>query len=163
MIITYNQVRAYAVQILGSLTDSELILLLNSLINIIKFEPFFDNALTRFLLRRSICNPEKVGHAFYWLLKSDLLANPSLHRFEIILKYLLTSIGPYKNLLLQQEKFLNDLEDVVTSVNEPSDNSITQRTATMREKLVEIAIPYALSLPINSDIKISRILVNKCQ
>ena len=50
----------------------------------LKAEPFHDSALARFLLRRSIANPARVGHCFYWALAADCHIKGCAHRFELL-------------------------------------------------------------------------------
>lgn len=50
---------------------------------VLKFEPYHDCPLTRFLLRRAIRN-KRIGHYLYWYLKSEL-NNPQVsERFGTI-------------------------------------------------------------------------------
>lgn len=75
------RVRAYAVQLLGSLSDEELHSFLLQLVQLIKFEPFTDGALVRFLLRRALGNPELIGHTFFWYLKAEMHVKEVAARF----------------------------------------------------------------------------------
>ena len=75
------RVRAYAVQLLGSLSDDELHSFLLQLVQLIKFEPFVDGALVRFLLRRALGNPELIGHTFFWYLKAEMHVKEVSSRF----------------------------------------------------------------------------------
>ena len=60
------RLRAYAVQLLDQLDDDTLALYLLQLVQCIKFEPYHDSPLVRFLLRRALANPYQVGHPFFW-------------------------------------------------------------------------------------------------
>ena len=75
------RVRAYAVQLLGSLADEELHAFLLQLVQLLKFEPFFDGALIRFLLRRALGNPETIGHTFFWYLRAEMHVKEVSARF----------------------------------------------------------------------------------
>ncbi len=64
-------VRVFAVQHLASLSDDELLGLLLQLTQILQAEPFLDCALSRYLLRRAISSPEKIGCKLFWFLKAE--------------------------------------------------------------------------------------------
>eukprot|EP00605_Chrysophyceae_sp_TOSAG23-4_P000889 GSChrysophyteH1.ASY1.ANO1.980.1 assembled CDS len=65
-----SKIRAYAVvQLLKGLSDAEVAAMLLPLMGALKFERHLDTALARFLIRRSIENPEVIGIPFYWHLK----------------------------------------------------------------------------------------------
>ena len=39
---------------------------------VLKFEPFHDSSLARFLLRRALVNTNILGHVLFWLLRSEM-------------------------------------------------------------------------------------------
>ena len=47
------------------------------LVQVLKFEPAHDTALCRFLLRRSLLNPQIVGHSLYWMLFTEKVGKGS--------------------------------------------------------------------------------------
>lgn len=66
------KVRAYAVSCLGSLDDTTLAGYMLQLTQVLKYEPFVDSALTRFLLRRTLLNTRILGHIFFWFLTAEM-------------------------------------------------------------------------------------------
>ena len=58
--------RAHAVQCLEELTDDQLKVFVLQLTQTLKFEPFHDSALARFLLRRALAAPSTIGHMLFW-------------------------------------------------------------------------------------------------
>lgn len=90
------RVRAYAVQCLGTLTDEELRKYLLQLTQTLKFEPFHDSALARFLLRRALSNPTLIGHIFFWLLKAEMHVDVVRERFGVILDLYLRNCGTHR-------------------------------------------------------------------
>ena len=63
------KVRQFAVRCLEHLLiDDKLAQFLLQLVQVLRFEPYLDNSLTRFLLRRALLN-QSVGHFFFWHLK----------------------------------------------------------------------------------------------
>jgi phosphatidylinositol-4,5-bisphosphate 3-kinase len=63
-----SRVREYAVQRLESLTNDELQDYLLQLVQVLKYEPYHDSPLARFLLRHAL-GSRSIGHSFFWLLK----------------------------------------------------------------------------------------------
>lgn len=73
-------VRAYAVAALEALQNDDLLPYLLQLVQVLKYEPYHDSALARFLLRRALGNTI-VGHQLVWFLRSEL------HVADIALRY----------------------------------------------------------------------------
>ena len=65
------KLRAYAVRCLDAFNDYEMSQVMLQLVQVLKFEPAHDTALCRFLLRRSLLNPQIVGHSLYWMLFTE--------------------------------------------------------------------------------------------
>jgi len=65
-------VRNYAVTRLEELNDATLMDFLLQMCQALKFEPYLENSLSTFLLRRALRN-RIVGHHFFWYLKVKLL------------------------------------------------------------------------------------------
>ena len=64
------------------------------LVQTLKFEPYLDNPLSHLLLRRSLLN-KKIGHFFFWHLKSEM-STPSLTvRFGLLLEAFCRGLGPH--------------------------------------------------------------------
>ncbi len=64
--------RAFAVTCLESLPDEQLEVYMLQLVQVLKFEPFHDSSLARFLLRRALVNTNILGHVLFWLLRSEM-------------------------------------------------------------------------------------------
>jgi len=92
-----NFVRSYALNWLDKkITDEQLYQYLLQLVQVLKYEPYFDNNLTRFLIRKSLFN-RKIGHYFFWHIKAEI-NDPSYEmRFSLILEAYCRGIG--ENLL----------------------------------------------------------------
>jgi phosphatidylinositol-4,5-bisphosphate 3-kinase len=65
-------VRAYAVGRIDTLSDSHILNVLLQLVQVLKYEPYLDSALARFLLRRAL-NNRLIGHHFFWFLRVRVL------------------------------------------------------------------------------------------
>jgi hypothetical protein len=66
------QMRAFAVACLEGLTDDQLAVYMLQLVQVLKYEPFHDSSLARFLLRRCLVNTRILGHVLFWHLKSEM-------------------------------------------------------------------------------------------
>ena len=69
LLFTSPIIRKYAVSRLKHLSNNELFLYLLQLVQAVKVEPYHDSALARFLIDRSVANPDRIGHFFFWYLK----------------------------------------------------------------------------------------------
>lgn len=76
-------VRAFAVKHLESLSDSELLDFLLQLVQALKYEPYLDNALSRFLLKRAL-RSKVVGHYFFWYLRVSQRANTLILTYHLV-------------------------------------------------------------------------------
>ena len=82
--------RAYAVHCLEKLDDEELSQYLLQLCQVLKFEPFLDSALSRFLLRRALRNKTHVGHMYFWYLQAEMhIVDVQLRPVSLSLKHAL--------------------------------------------------------------------------
>jgi phosphatidylinositol-4,5-bisphosphate 3-kinase catalytic subunit alpha/beta/delta len=56
------------------------------LVQVLKYEPYHDSALARFLLQRSLCNRKLLGHEFFWHLKAELSVPAIGERYGLLLE-----------------------------------------------------------------------------
>jgi len=61
-------------------------------VQVLKFEPYHDSALARFLLMRSL-QSKVLGHFFYWYLRSEMDMPEFQQRFGILLEAYLRGCG----------------------------------------------------------------------
>ena len=59
---------------------------------VLKFEPYYDNALARFLLKRALLS-KKLGFRFFWYLAAELEAPEYRLRFAVLLEAYLRYCG----------------------------------------------------------------------
>jgi phosphatidylinositol-4,5-bisphosphate 3-kinase catalytic subunit alpha/beta/delta len=131
------RIRAYAVQLLGSLGDEELLGFMLQLTQLLKFETFHDSALVRFLMRRALGNPEKIGHTFFWYLRAEMHVKENKFRFGLLLNLYMRTCGSYRTALGHQMLVMKRLEEVARQV---------QLAPTKEERLQVILMS---SLPLN--------------
>lgn len=98
-------VRQYAVTYLEELSNEELGDYLLQLVQVLKYEPYHDSALSRFLLRRALRN-RKIGHALFWYLRSEMHVPTISERFGLLLEAYLRGCGPHRTELKKQDDLL---------------------------------------------------------
>jgi len=109
-------VRKYAINCLKALKDDELRLYLLQLTQCLKYEPYHDNPLKRFLVERSLRNPFEVGHHFFWHLKAEIHEPMVTERFSLILEEYLANCGRYSSALRNQHLAVIKLQRVASMV-----------------------------------------------
>ena len=103
------EVRQLAVRRLEKMSDEEVQLYLLQLVQVVKFEPYHDSALGRFLLERAL-RSKTVGHYFYWFLRSEMGTHEYLQRFSTLLQaYLHGCGGDVIASLKKQVEFVTDI------------------------------------------------------
>lgn len=109
-------VRSFAVTCLEKyLTDDKLSQYLIQLVQVLKYEQYLDNLLVRFLLKKALTN-QRIGHFFFWHLKSEMHNKTVSQRFGLLLESYCRACGMYLKHLSRQveamEKLIN-LTDIL--------------------------------------------------
>uniref|UniRef100_A0A8C6XAR2 Phosphatidylinositol 4,5-bisphosphate 3-kinase catalytic subunit alpha isoform n=1 Tax=Naja naja TaxID=35670 RepID=A0A8C6XAR2_NAJNA len=109
-------VRAFAIRCLEKyLTDDKLSQYLIQLVQVLKYEQYLDNLLVRFLLKKALTN-QRIGHFFFWHLKSEMHNKNVSQRFGLLLDSYCRACGMYLKHLSRQveamEKLIN-LTDIL--------------------------------------------------
>uniref|UniRef100_A0AAQ4RTW9 Phosphatidylinositol-4,5-bisphosphate 3-kinase catalytic subunit beta n=1 Tax=Gasterosteus aculeatus aculeatus TaxID=481459 RepID=A0AAQ4RTW9_GASAC len=78
-------VRKYAVGCLRDMSEEELSQYLLQLVQVLRYEPYYDCALTHFLLERAQGN-RKIGHFLFWHLRAEIHMPAVLVQFALILE-----------------------------------------------------------------------------
>ncbi|KAL5015314.1 hypothetical protein ScPMuIL_009584 [Solemya velum] len=121
---TDPKIRSFAVGCLEKgLTDDKLQQYMLQLIQAMKFEPYLDNLVTRFLLKRALSNM-RTGQMFFWHLKSEM-HQPSIRRcFGLVLEAYCRGCGSSLRILTRQVEALDKLTKV-TEMIKSSNNKAT--------------------------------------
>lgn len=115
-------IRAWAVEKLEVLEDDDISDYLLQLIQALRYEPYLDCALTRFLLRRAVASPNLLGHYFFWYLKSELHNVETFERNGLLLEAFLRALTPNQRIQLGlQNQLVNALLDISQKVVKSSD------------------------------------------
>nr|XP_012422409.1 PREDICTED: phosphatidylinositol 4,5-bisphosphate 3-kinase catalytic subunit beta isoform isoform X2 [Odobenus rosmarus divergens] len=159
-------VREYAVDCLRQMSDEELSQYLLQLVQVLKYEPFLDCALSRFLLERALAN-RRIGQFLFWHLRSEVHIPAVSVQFGVILEaYCRGSVGHMK-VLSKQVEALNKLKTLnsLIKLNAMKLNRAKGKEA-MHTCLKQNAYREALSdlqSPLNPCVILSELYVEKCK
>jgi len=106
-----ERVHEYAVRCLEKEGDEKLELYMSQLVQAIKHQNFYDSALSRFLLKRSL-NNQRLGHSFFWSMRSELKEDMSTLNQALLLEAYLLAAPEHLQVLLRQRKFLSALKSI---------------------------------------------------
>ncbi|KAM9732701.1 phosphatidylinositol 4,5-bisphosphate 3-kinase catalytic subunit beta isoform 1-T3 [Menidia menidia] len=104
-------VREYAVGCLRDMSDEELSQYLLQLVQVLRYEPYYDCALTHFLLERAQGN-RKIGHFLFWHLRSEIHMPAVSVQFALILEAYCRGSIPHIEVLKKQVEALSKLKSV---------------------------------------------------
>ncbi|XP_076139133.1 phosphatidylinositol 4,5-bisphosphate 3-kinase catalytic subunit beta isoform isoform X2 [Alosa pseudoharengus] len=104
-------VREYAVNCLQDMSDDELSQYLLQLVQVLRYEPYYDCALTRFLLERAQ-NNRFIGHFLFWHLRSEIHMPAVSVQFALILEAYCRGSIPHIEVLKKQVDALSKLKAV---------------------------------------------------
>lgn len=156
------KVRAFAVSCLSAMDDDKLGQYMLQLTQVLKYEPFLDSALARFLLRRSLLNPRIVGHIFFWYLTAEMHVVDVRDRYGVILEQYLRNCGEHRTALGHQKFVMTRLEQVAYKVAECQDGK-EARIQVCRDELKKIVFPESFQLPIKPQHTWKGVKVEKCK
>uniref|UniRef100_A0A3B3D766 phosphatidylinositol-4,5-bisphosphate 3-kinase n=1 Tax=Oryzias melastigma TaxID=30732 RepID=A0A3B3D766_ORYME len=165
-------VREYAVSCLRDMSDEELLQYLLQLVQVLRYEPYYDCALTHFLLERAQRN-RKIGHFLFWHLRSEIHMPAVSIQFALILEAYCRGSIPHIEVLKKQVEALSKLK----SVNEliklgtiKNTRSKTKEAMLTKEAMItclkQSGYSEALSdlhSPLNPNVLLSDINVEKCR
>uniref|UniRef100_A0A3Q4G4B7 phosphatidylinositol-4,5-bisphosphate 3-kinase n=1 Tax=Neolamprologus brichardi TaxID=32507 RepID=A0A3Q4G4B7_NEOBR len=165
-------VREYAVRCLKDMSDEELSQYLLQLVQVLRYEPYYDCALTHFLLERAQRN-RQIGHFLFWHLRSEIHMPAVSVQFALILEAYCRSNIPHIEVLKKQVEALSKLK----SVNEliklgtiKNTRSKTKEAMLTKEAMMTCLRQsgYSETLsdlhsPLNPSVLLSDINVEKCR
>lgn len=155
------KVRALAVSLLEGLDDNELCLYLLQLTQVLKFEPFIDSALARFLLRRALRSPKTVGQNLYWLIKAEMHVPEVKERFTCLHRLFQRHCGEInREATGHQEYVLKRLQECATKIKTYPK---AERNDVVRKLLRGIVFPDHFQLPIKPELAFKGLNIDKCR
>uniref|UniRef100_A0A8C8GLV4 Phosphatidylinositol 4,5-bisphosphate 3-kinase catalytic subunit alpha isoform n=1 Tax=Oncorhynchus tshawytscha TaxID=74940 RepID=A0A8C8GLV4_ONCTS len=128
-------IRDFAVRCLEKyLTDDKLSQYLIQLVQVLKYEQYLDNPLVRFLLKKALTN-QRIGHFFFWHLKSEMHNKTVSQRFGLLLESYCRACGMYLKHLSRQveamEKLIN-LTDILKQEKKDETQKVTQHSLSLQ-------------------------------
>jgi phosphatidylinositol-4,5-bisphosphate 3-kinase catalytic subunit alpha/beta/delta len=161
-------VRNFAVRCLELMNNNDLYRILLQLTQALKFEPYHDSALAHFLIKRAFLDQTRVGHFFFWQLKSELTAPAVSERFSLLLESYLKSCGRATREQLQfQNDVLGKLNRIAVDIKAMRRGlggaSLDDRRAKLQAMLKETQWPRNFLLPLDPRIECSGFIVDKCR
>jgi len=155
-------VREYAVRQLDKLPDAELAEFVLQLVQVLKCEPYHDSPLARMLLRRALKAPLRIGHQFFWMLRSEMHVPDVSERFGVLLYTYTRHCGPHR-LSLRRQVFLNDrirtIADHVKTLSKDKRKEYAQQELGALQPI----LPARFALCLTPRIECSGIVANKCK
>jgi len=153
-------VRGFAVLNLCKLTDDELVSYLPQLVQVLKFEPYHDSALGRFLIARGLRSRAHIGHMLFWHLHSEL-HNPHVsERYSLILEVYLKSCGQHRDALIKQMELSTKLNIIARNLKNVG---LKNRAAALKEELNKTQLPRNFILPMNPRFEAAEVIIDKCK
>lgn len=159
-------VREYAVNCLKQMSDDELSQYLLQLVQVLKYEPFLDCALSRFLLERAHAN-RRIGQFLFWHLRSEMHVPATSVQFGLILEaYCRGNIEHMKVLSKQVEalnkmRTLNDLIKLnVSKLNRAKGKEVMH--SCIKQSVYRNALSNFQS-PLNPSVTLSDLNIEKCK
>ncbi|XP_059803922.1 phosphatidylinositol 4,5-bisphosphate 3-kinase catalytic subunit beta isoform [Hypanus sabinus] len=159
-------VREYAVGCLRQMSDEELSRYLLQLVQVLKYEPYFDCALSKFLLDRAQAN-RKIGHFLFWHLRSEMHLPAISLQFGLILEsYCRGSITHIKELSKQMEalnkmKAINNL--VKISSMKVAKNKLKDVMHTCLKQPVYKEALSDFKSPLDPNVILSELNIERCK
>ncbi|KAI5094270.1 phosphatidylinositol 4,5-bisphosphate 3-kinase catalytic subunit gamma isoform isoform X1 [Silurus meridionalis] len=163
-------VRTMAVRKLETLGDDDVLRYLLQLVQAVKFEPYHDSALARFLLKRAL-RSKRIGHFLFWFLRSEIAQ--SMHyqqRYAVILEAYLRGCG---DAMLQdfrkQVEITEALQKVTREVKAISAEKYdvsAQVVFQLRQKLECLqmqGLPDSFKVPYDPSLRAGALVIEQCK
>ncbi|XP_065129548.1 phosphatidylinositol 4,5-bisphosphate 3-kinase catalytic subunit gamma isoform [Paramisgurnus dabryanus] len=165
-----ENVRTMAVRKLETFGDHDVLRYLLQLVQAVKFEPYHDSALVRFLLKRAL-RSKRIGHFLFWFLRSEIAQ--SMHyqqRYAVILEAYLRGCG---EAMLQdfkkQVEITEALQKVTREIRQMSADKYdvsTQVVVQLRQKLESLqtsGLPESFKVPYDPGLRAGTLVTEQCK
>ena len=159
------KIRGFAVLNLERLPDNKLCHFMFQLTQVLKHEPFIDNALSRFLLRRAVRSTSFIGHVFFWMLKAEFHIENARHRYETLLNIYCRNCGNHRINLGHQSYLLTQLRNATQAVRNEKDKHVRkQKLLKVLENVnTQLNDVEVYQLPLDPLMCCKRIVIEECR
>ncbi|CAN9508131.1 unnamed protein product [Ophioblennius macclurei] len=164
------QVRSMAVRKLETLEDDDVLRYLLQLVQAVKFEPYHDSALVRFLLKRAL-RSKRIGHFLFWFLRSEIAQ--SMHyqqRYAVLLEAYLRGCGGAMLLDFgKQVEMTEALQKVTREIKAMSAEKYdvtAQVVFQLRQKLEALqlsGLPQSFRVPYDPGLRAGALMIEQCK
>jgi len=155
-------VREYIVRQLNGLKDWFFDQFLLQMVQVLKYEPYHDSPLSRMIIRRALQAPYKIGHNFYWLLRSEMHNADICPRYGCLLKTYIANCGPHRN-ILKKQCVVNDTIQVVAENVKKQPKPLRNKFAQDELKKVLKTFPSKFQICLSPRIECKGLRSEKCK
>mmetsp|Transcript_17350 Transcript_17350/g.45281 ORF Transcript_17350/g.45281 Transcript_17350/m.45281 type:complete len:1034 (+) Transcript_17350:184-3285(+) len=147
-----SMTRSHAVKAMRLMTDAQLETVLLQICQVLKYELYLDNDLSKFLLERALRN-QRIGHFFFWYLRSEMHLPDAQLRNGLLLEAYCRGCGGHMPVLQAQVEGLDQLVRIACDVK-PKTVKKEDRVPVVQEGLKKASLkpflnPYDPSLVLN--------------
>eukprot|EP00037_Helgoeca_nana_P032940 m.416038 g.416038 ORF g.416038 m.416038 type:complete len:1031 (+) comp29813_c0_seq1:105-3197(+) len=103
-----SMTRSHAVKAMRLMADAQLETVLLQICQVLKYEPYLNNDLSKFLLERALGN-QRIGHYFFWYLRSEMHLPEAQLRYGLLLEAYCRGCGGHMPVLQAQVDGLDQL------------------------------------------------------
>ena len=160
-------IRNFAVDCLRKVNPLNIKAYLLQLIQALKYEKNYDNALARFLIEEAVEHPITIGHEFFWHLRSEMNNQDVQQRFGLYLEIFLSKISrPLFRIFRDEDNLLKSLISIAEKIK--NIKNVEERDRIFRED-INVIDGYLkinkkeVSLPLNFKFSIKGIIADKCR
>jgi hypothetical protein len=156
-----SRLREYALERLNNMGDNELADFLLQLTQALKYEPYHDTALSRFLLQRGLRSTHLIGHILFWSLKAEMDSFGIIReRHGLILEEYLKNCGGHRRELMKQNGVVQQLLDIAMLIKRTEKE---ERVNVLHDQLRKLKKPPKFKLPLSPRMEVNGLIVEKCK
>lgn len=162
-------VREFAVSCLQEMSNEELSQYLLQLVQVLRYEPYYDCALTQFLLKRAQAN-RKIGHFLFWHLRSEIHMPAVSVQFALMLEAYCRGCIPHIEVLKKQVEALSKLKAVNDLIKLGTLKAKNKKEAQLKEAMIKCLTQTGFSetlsdlhSPLNPQVLLAGVNVEKCR
>lgn len=126
----------------------------------LKYEPYVDCALARFLLTRALQN-KRIGHYLFWYLKSEMTDPAVTLRFALLLEAYLRGVGTSIDWLIKQHDVMTLFLNISNELK--AAKSPAERKLLLQRNFDNLKLPDTFGLPIEPTLIAKGLVKSKCK
>ncbi|KAH8278942.1 hypothetical protein KR018_011586 [Drosophila ironensis] len=155
-------VRRFAIRCLQHLKDEDLLLYQLQLVQAIKHESYFESDLVVFLLERALRN-QRIGHYFFWHLRSEMQTPSMQTRFGLLLEVYLKGCKHHVAPLRKQLQVLEKLKQGSVIAKKGSKEKVKSLLQDFLRDQRNTGIFQNILNPLNPSFRCSGVTPDKCK